>query len=206
MGESHRATNRAVTSSSVFSRRPRPRQCFGNKALMPPWHRAHFSRSQSRLRCLRHEERRRQRNGAAAHLRAAVERIALRGPRRSLRIEWLRYNAPSLTTGQAPWYRLILFGEEGYGSWGYPLDGYTVIVGDEGALTFDGQRSRRSRPEYDTLMENFSNMFSLGGGRSHHRHYTGGPYQRHTGHDHAAALRVLQIRGPVGRHWRAIPG
>ena len=128
MGESHRATNRAVTSSSVFSRRPRPRQCFGNKALMPPWHRAHFSRSQSRLRCLRHEERRRQRNGAAAHLRAAVERIALRGPRRSLRIEWLRYNTPSLAAGQAPWYRLILFGEEGYGNWGYPLDGYTVIV------------------------------------------------------------------------------
>jgi len=28
----------------------------------------------------------------------------------------------------------------------------------------DGQRSRRSRPEIDTLMENFGNMFSLGGG------------------------------------------
>ena len=162
--------------------------------------------AQSRLQRLRREECRRQRNEAAAHLRAAVERIVLRGPRQSLRIKWLRYNAPSLATGQAPWYRLILFGEEGYGCWGYPLDGYTVIVGDERASTFDGQRSRRSRSEYDTLMENFSNMFSLGGGRSHHRHYTGGPYRRHTGHDHAAALLVLRNRGPVGQHRRAIPG
>ena len=47
----------------------------------------------------------------------------------------MRYNAPSLAAGQAPWYMLILFGEEGYGNWGYPLDGYTVIVGNKEAST-----------------------------------------------------------------------
>ncbi len=54
---------------------------------------------------------------------AAAELLATRGPRRSLRIERLWHNAPSLAAGQAPWYRLVLFGEEDYeiatGQWEY---------------------------------------------------------------------------------------
>ena len=45
---------------------------------------------------------------------AAAELLATRGPQRSLRIEWLWHNAPSLAAGQAPWYRLVLFREEDY--------------------------------------------------------------------------------------------
>ena len=66
-----------------------------------------------------------------------MERLATRGPRRSLRIAWLWDNAPAIVAGRAPWYRLILFGEEGYGRWGYPLHGYTVIVGDDRDASMD---------------------------------------------------------------------
>jgi len=50
---------------------------------------------------------------------------------------WLWDNAPNIAAGRAPWYRLILFGEEGYGRWGYPLDGYTVLVDDNGDSSTD---------------------------------------------------------------------
>ena len=108
---------------------------------MPPRRRARISRTQLRLRRLRREELRRRRYEAAAHLRAAAERLATRGPRRSLRIEWLWYNAPYLATGQAPWYRLVLFGKEDYDRQGFPPDGYRFVVGgfvvgdNEDALT-----------------------------------------------------------------------
>ncbi len=104
---------------------------------MPPRRRARLSRNQLHLRRLRHEDFRRRRNKTAAHLRAAAERLTARGPRRSLRIAWLWDNTPDIAAGRAPWYRLILFGEEGYGRWGYPLDGYTVIVGDDGDASTD---------------------------------------------------------------------
>jgi hypothetical protein len=104
---------------------------------MPPRRLARLSRNQLRLRRLRREDFRRHHNEAAAHLRAAAERLATRGPRRSLRIAWLWDNTPDIAAGRAPWYRLILFGEEGYGRWGYPLDGYTVIVGDDGDSSTD---------------------------------------------------------------------
>ena len=126
-----------VTAVINFLQRPRPRQRIGNKALMPPRRRAYLSRTQLCLRRLRHKDLRRRRNEAAAHLRAAAELLATRGPRRSLRIEWLGYNAPSLTAGQAPWYRLVLFGEEDYDQQGFPPDGYRIVVGDNGDAVTD---------------------------------------------------------------------
>jgi hypothetical protein len=104
---------------------------------MPPRRRARLSRNQLRLRRLRREDFRRRCNEAAAHLRAPAERLATRGPRRSLCIVWLWDNAPNIAAGWAPWYRLILLGEEGYGRWGYPLDGYTVLVDDDGDSSTD---------------------------------------------------------------------
>ena len=49
-----------------------------------------------------------------SHLRAAAEDVAARGPRRSLRIQYLADNAPLLHQGWRPWYCLVLFGEPGY--------------------------------------------------------------------------------------------
>jgi len=104
---------------------------------MPPWRQAHPSWTQLRLRLLRREDLRQWRNKAAAHLRAAAELLATRGPRRSLRIEWLWYNAPALAAGQAPWYQLVLFGEEDYLHRGFPPDGYRIVVGDDGDAAKD---------------------------------------------------------------------
>ena len=81
---------------------------------MPPWHRAYLSRTQLRLQRLRREDLWRWRNKAAAHLQAAAELLATRGLRRSLRIKWLWYNAPTLAASQAPWYQLVLFGKKDY--------------------------------------------------------------------------------------------
>ena len=92
---------------------------------------ARFSRTQLRLRRLRREEFRRRRSKAAAHLRAAAERLAARGPRRSLRIEWLWYNAPYLASGQAPWYRYVLFGEDDFAQYEFPPVGYRLVVGND---------------------------------------------------------------------------
>jgi hypothetical protein len=36
---------------------------------------------------------------------------------------------PNLATGQAPWYRLVLFGKEDYDRPGFPPDGYRFVVG-----------------------------------------------------------------------------
>ena len=104
---------------------------------MLPRRRAHLSRTQLRLRRLRREDFRRRHNKAAAHLRAAAELLATRGPRQSLCIEWLCYKALALAAGQAPWYRLVLFGEEDYYRQGFPPDGYRIVVGDDGDTLTD---------------------------------------------------------------------
>ena len=107
---------------------------------MPPRHRAHLSRTQlrlRRLRRLRREDLWQRCNKAAAQFRAAAELLATRGPRRSLHIEWLWYNAPTLAAGQTPWYRLILFGEDDYFRQGFPPDGYKIVVSDDGDASKD---------------------------------------------------------------------
>jgi hypothetical protein len=86
---------------------------------------------------LRRKDLRRRGNEAAAHLRAAADLIATRGPRRSLRIAWLWDNAPALAAGQAPWYRLVLFGEDDYYQQGFPPDGYRIVVEDNGDTSTD---------------------------------------------------------------------
>ena len=50
----------------------------------------------------------------AAHLRLAAEDVAARGPRRSLRLQYLADNAVLLHQGLPPFYQLILYGEPGY--------------------------------------------------------------------------------------------
>ena len=104
---------------------------------MPPRRRAQPSRGQLLLRRLRRAERRRRRNEIAAHLRAAAALIAARGPRRSLRIAWLGDNAPARAEGRAPWYRLVLFGEEDYHLHGLPPDGYRIVVADDDDTSTD---------------------------------------------------------------------
>ena len=98
---------------------------------MPPWRRAQLSREQLRLRRLRRDDLRRRRNEAAAHLRAAAALIATRGPRQSLCIAWLWDNPPACAAGHAPWYRLVLFGEDDYHQQGFPPDGYRIVVADD---------------------------------------------------------------------------
>jgi hypothetical protein len=112
LAKSHRETNRAIPLSSVLHDVHGHDNVFGNKALMPPRRQAHLSRTQLRLRRLRREDFRRCCNEAVAHLQAAAELLATRGPRRSLRIEWLWYNAPALAAGHAPWYRLACLGRK----------------------------------------------------------------------------------------------
>ena len=66
-----------------------------------------------------------------SHLRAVAEAVAARGPRRSVRIQYLVDNAPLLRQGRCPWYRLVLFGEPGYSQDDEtPPDGYFIIVTD----------------------------------------------------------------------------
>jgi hypothetical protein len=50
----------------------------------------------------------------AHHLREVAAHLALRGPMRSLRIQWQRDNAKSIQHGGGPWYTLILYGEDNY--------------------------------------------------------------------------------------------
>ncbi len=104
---------------------------------MPPRRRAQLSREQLRLRRLRRDDLRRWRNKAAAHLRAAAALIATRGTRRSLRIAWLWDNAPARAAGHAPWYRLVLFGEDDYHRQGFPPDSYRIVVADNGDTSTD---------------------------------------------------------------------
>ena len=99
---------------------------------MPPRRRARFTRTQLHLRRLRREELRRRRSEAAANLRAAAECLAARRPRRSLRIKWRWYNAPYLVSGQAPWYRYVLFGEDEFAQVDFPPEGYRIAVGFDG--------------------------------------------------------------------------
>ena len=98
---------------------------------MPPWRRAQLSQEQLRLRCLRRDALRRRRNKAAAHLRAAAALIATRGPQQSLRTAWLGDNALARAAGHAPWYRLVLFGEDDYHLQGFPPDGYRIVVAND---------------------------------------------------------------------------
>jgi len=67
-----------------------------------------------------------------SHLRAAAKDVATRGPRRSLRIQYLADSAPLLHQGRRPWYRLDLFGKPGYfqADEPPPPDGYVIIVTD----------------------------------------------------------------------------
>ena len=104
---------------------------------MPPRLRAQPSQEHLRLRRLWRDDLRRRRNEAAAHLRAAAALIATRGPRRSLRIAWLGDNAPARAEGRAPWYRLVLFGEEDYHLHGLPPDGYRIVVADDDDTSTD---------------------------------------------------------------------
>ena len=158
---------------------------------MPPWRQAHPSRTQLRLRLLRREDLRQWRNKAAAHLRAAAELLTTRGPRRSLRIEWLWYNAPALAAGQAPWYRLVLFGEENFFQQGFCL----TATGSSWVTTGMHRRTPITKELTRVLHTDLElQQYVLSrGGQSCHRHYTGGPYRWHTGHDHTAASLVLQI-------------
>ena len=87
---------------------------------MPPRRRAHLSRTHYASDAS---------VAKTSGVGAAAELLATRGPHRSLRIEWLWHNAPSLAAGQAPWYRLVLFGEEDYDRQGFPPDGYRLVVG-----------------------------------------------------------------------------
>jgi hypothetical protein len=50
----------------------------------------------------------------ARHLREVAAHLALRGLRRSLRIQWQRDNAESIQYRGGPWYTLILYGENDY--------------------------------------------------------------------------------------------
>ena len=72
---------------------------------MPPRRRAHLSRTHYASDAS---------VAKTSGVGAAAELLSTRGPQRSLRIEWLWHNVPSLATGQAPWYRLVLFREEDY--------------------------------------------------------------------------------------------
>jgi len=69
-------------------------------------------------------------NFEAGHLRAAAKDVAARGPRRSLRIQYLVDNVHLLHQGRRPWYHLILFGEPGYfqADKPPPPDGHIIIV------------------------------------------------------------------------------
>ncbi len=64
-----------------------------------------------------------------SHLRAAAEAVAARGPRRSLRIQYLVDNASLLHQGRRPWYCLVLFGKPEYFQEDKtPPNGYFIIV------------------------------------------------------------------------------
>ena len=104
---------------------------------MPPRRRTRITRTQVRLRRLRRAELQRRRADAAANLRAAAERLAARGPRQSLRIEWRWHNAPYLASGQAPWFRYVLFGEGDFDRYEFPPEGYRIVVGDDGDWSTD---------------------------------------------------------------------
>ena len=66
----------------------------------------------------------------AAHLRAAAEDVAARGPRHSLQIQYLADNANLLHQGLPPFYQLILYGESGYfdNNGPPPWDSYIIQV------------------------------------------------------------------------------
>ncbi len=104
---------------------------------MPPRRQVRISRTQLRLRRLLREERRRRHSEAAATLRAAAERLAAQGPRRSLRIEWKQFNAPYLAAGQAPWYRYVLFGEDKFNQFEFPPEGFIIRVGADDDYSTD---------------------------------------------------------------------
>jgi hypothetical protein len=64
----------------------------------------------------------------ARHLREVVAHLALRGLRRSLRIQWQRDNAKSIQYRGGPWYTLILYGENDYWVNGGPsLEGHNIV-------------------------------------------------------------------------------
>jgi hypothetical protein len=88
--------------------------------------------AQRLIRRRQREAQRRQFQATAQHLRNAAARLAAQGPQRSLRIEWRRDNRDLIAAGQAPWYRLALFGEEDYYRQGFPPDGYRIVAGDDG--------------------------------------------------------------------------
>jgi hypothetical protein len=46
-------------------------------------------------------------------------------------------NTPARAAGQAPWYRLVLFGEDDYYRQGFPPDGYRIVVDDDGDTLTD---------------------------------------------------------------------
>ena len=64
----------------------------------------------------------------AAHLRTTAALVALRGPRCSLRVQYLCDNAALLHHGEEPFYFFILLGEAGYWDAGAPPDGYRTVV------------------------------------------------------------------------------
>ena len=68
------------------------------------------------------------RNAQAAHLRVTAALVALRGPQRSLRTQYLSNNANLCCCGEEPFYIFILFGETGYWDAGAPPDGYRTVV------------------------------------------------------------------------------
>ena len=104
---------------------------------MPPRRRAQPSQEQLRLRGLRRDNFQRRLNEAAVHLRTAAAFLATRGPQRSLRIAWLWDNPPACAAGHAPWYRLVLFGEDDYHLQGFPPDGYRIVVADNDDTSTD---------------------------------------------------------------------
>ena len=67
-------------------------------------------------------------NAQAAHLRATAALVTLRGPQRSLRVQYLSNNADLLCHGEELFYFFILLGEAGYWDAGAPLDGYRTVV------------------------------------------------------------------------------
>ncbi len=64
----------------------------------------------------------------ARHLHDVAAHLALRGPRRSLRIQWQRDNAESIQYRGGPWYTLILYEENDYWVNGGPsLAGHNIV-------------------------------------------------------------------------------
>ena len=101
-----------------------------------------------------------------------MELLATRGPRRSLRIEWLWYNAPALAAGQALWYRLVLFGEEDYYRQGFLPDGYRIIVRRGRGDTKRTSQYKRAHPQQSYV------LFRDGG--CHTKRWPRNPHDNHS--------------------------